>query len=130
MVEEETLKRDFSFLKRRKDVLAVLLFGSHAKGEQDRRSDLDICLVAPSCRDRLGLLKEVYRNLDVHGKKYDVRIFEDLPLYMKAEVMESNKPIHVKDLYELHEYFYFFRKLWLDQAPRQELTREELAEMF
>jgi hypothetical protein len=44
--------------------------------------------------------------------------------------MESNEIIYAKDVYELYEYFYHFRKLWRDQAPRQKLTKEELAEMF
>lgn len=130
MGEREDLKRDFSFLSRREDVLAVLLFGSHAKGMQDRRSDMDICIVAPRCRDRLGLLKEVHRNLDVYGKNYDVRIFENLPIHIKIDVIESNGIIHAKDEYELYEYFYFFRKLWEDQIQRLKLTKEELARMF
>ena len=130
MVKRENLRKDFSFLIKRKDILAVLLFGSHAKYEQDARSDVDICVVAPSCNDKLELLKEIYKNLDVYGKKYDVRIFEDLPLYIKIDVIESNEIIYAKDVYELYEYFYYFRKLWQDQEPRQKLTKEELAEMF
>jgi predicted nucleotidyltransferase len=82
MVKRETLRKDFSFLIKREDVLAVLLFGSHARLEQDARSDVDICEVAPSCKDRLELLREIHKNLDVYGKNYDVRIFEDLPLYI------------------------------------------------
>jgi hypothetical protein len=39
-------------------------------------------VVAPSCKDRLELLREIHKNLDVYGKNYDVRIFEDLPLYI------------------------------------------------
>jgi hypothetical protein len=72
----------------------------------------------------------VDRNLDVHGKSYDVRVFEDLPLYLKIGVIESNVIIHAKDEYELYEYLYPFRKLWEDQAPRLRLTREELAQMI
>lgn len=130
MVEKEDIKRDFSFLRAREDILAILLFGSCVKRGGNERSDIDICIVAPFCKDRIGLLREVYRNLDVYGKKYDVRIFEDLPLYIKIRVMESNEVIYEKDPYELHEYFYFIQRLWEDQAKRQELTRAEIAEMF
>ena len=72
---------------KRKDVLAVLVFGSAAGKNESERSDIDVCIVAPGCRDTFGLLKEVYRNLDVYGKNYDVRLFEDLPLYIKVEVV-------------------------------------------
>lgn len=128
MVKREALEKDFSFLKQ-ENVLAVLLFGSSAKREESRRSDIDVCVVAPNC-SRLDLLKRIYTNLDVHGKNYDVRIFEDLPLYIKAQIIENNEIIFTRDIYELYEYFYFFRKLWEDQARRQKLTKKELAEML
>ena len=64
--------------------MAVLLYGSVVKGEETPRSDIDICLVAPTCKDKAGLLREVHRNLDVFSKKYDVRIFEELPLYIQS----------------------------------------------
>lgn len=124
------MKRDFSFLLKREDVLAILLFGSQVKGAGDVRSDTDICIVAPACKERHGLLKEIYRNLDVYGKKYDVRIFEDLPLHIKMNVIEFNEKIYAKDPYGLYEYFYLFRKFLGDQARRQKLTKEEIAGMF
>lgn len=130
MVEKETIKRDFSFLSKREDILAILLFGSRAKGVEDARGDTDVCIVAPACKERFGLLKEVYRNLDVYGKKYDVRIFEDLPLHIKMNVIEFNEEVYTKDPYGLYEYFYIFRKFWEDQARRQKLTKEEIAGMF
>jgi predicted nucleotidyltransferase len=69
MVEIATLKNDLSFLFKRDDLLAILLYGSAAAGDETPRSDIDICIVAPACKDRPGLLKEVYRNLDVFRKK-------------------------------------------------------------
>lgn len=130
MVKKEDVAKDFSFLRGHEDILAVLLFGSRAKGEWNERSDVDVCIVAPFHPCGTDLLKEVHRNLDVYGKKYDVKIFEDLPPYLKVGVMESNEVVYEKDPYELHEYFYSIRKLWEDQAQRQKLTKEEIAEMF
>ncbi|MBU3966877.1 MAG: nucleotidyltransferase domain-containing protein, partial [Euryarchaeota archaeon] len=99
--------------------MAVLLYGSVVKGEETPRSDIDICLVAPTCKDQAGLLREVHRNLDVFSKKYDVRIFEELPLYIQIQIIENHEIIYTKDVYEMFEYFYHFRKLWEDQASRQ-----------
>jgi len=48
MVERDALKRDLSFLLNRQDVLALMLFGSQARGAQTPRSDVDICVVAPA----------------------------------------------------------------------------------
>lgn len=130
MVKREAIEKDISFLFARKDLLGVLLYGSVIKGEETPRSDIDICLVAPTCMDKAGLLREVHRSLDVFSKKYDVRIFEELPLYIQIQIIENHEIIYTKDVYEMFEYFYYFRKLWEDQASRQHVTREELAEML
>ncbi|GFO97322.1 hypothetical protein ig2599ANME_1522 [groundwater metagenome] len=130
MVELESIKKDFSFLFNRKDVLAILLYGSAAKGDETPRSDIDVCIVAPQCKDRRGLSGEVYRNLDVFSKKYDVRIFEELPLHIQTRIIQSHVIIDTKNIFEMHEYFYYFRKLWMEQAARQRVTVEELTRML
>ena len=130
MAGKESLKKDFSFLFDKKEVLSVLLYGSHAEHTETPRSDIDICIVAPDCDDRKGLLGEVYRNLDVYSKKYDVRLFEELPLYIQIQVIQKHEIIHARDIYDLYEYFYQFRKLWDDQAARQQVTKEEMAAML
>ena len=123
------IKRDFSLLDR-EDILAILLYGSLVKDENHSRSDIDICIVAPQCQQREELLKEIYRKIDVYTKKYDVRIFERLPLYLQITIIMDHEIIYTKDIYELYEYFYFFRKLWDDQKHRQTLTKQELAHFF
>ncbi len=130
MVEIESLRKDFNFLSLREDILAILLYGSVAKSEDTPQSDIDICIVAPLCKDKKSLLNEIYRKLDVFSKKYDVRFFEELPLYIQIDVIKNNKILFSKDIYELYEYFYYFRKLWEDQAMRQRVTPEEMAEIL
>ncbi|WP_456478333.1 nucleotidyltransferase domain-containing protein [Geoglobus ahangari] len=125
MAGGETVKRvarDFEFLKNR--VLAVLIFGS-AVSEAEAR-DVDVCIVAPGGFD----LREVFKRVDVAGKKYDVWLFEELPLYMKMEIILNHVVVHCKDILELYEYFYFFRKLWKDQERRNCLTKDEIGEML
>jgi len=57
-------------------------------------------------------------------------VFEELPLYMKMEVIDNHEIVFAKDELELYEYFYYFRKLWKDQRRRNELSREELREFL
>ncbi|MCX9012892.1 MAG: nucleotidyltransferase domain-containing protein [Candidatus Methanoperedens sp.] len=130
MAEIPTIKEDFSFLSDREDVFAVLLYGSVAKGEETPRSDIDICIVAPRCPDRRGLFRDISRRLDTTLKRYDIRIFEELPLYIQIQIVQKNEIINTKDIYELYEYFYNVLKLWEIQAARQTLTGEELAQML
>ncbi|MBI2583207.1 MAG: nucleotidyltransferase domain-containing protein [Candidatus Aenigmarchaeota archaeon] len=122
------LKKDFAFLEKDREIMAVMLFGSHATGEATPRSDIDVTIVAPECKDRNALLSRVWQRL---GGKYDVRIFENLPLYIRAEIMDRGVVILAKDIPALYEYFYFaVRKFWDDQKHRNLLSREEIKEML
>ena len=114
------LKKDFSFLKKDLEegkILAVLLYGSYAKNMQHAKSDIDICIVAQNYKTvnkQVDLLRYLWRN--VNTNKYDVRLFEELPLYIKASVIKNYKIILVGDEFELQYYFYKIRKLWNDQS--------------
>lgn len=122
----ERIRSDFGFLIDREDVLAILIFGSATKGIEREKSDIDICIVAPKVKDKVELLLKIYSKVDVVKKNYDVWIFEELPLFMKVEVIENNAIIHTKSLRDLHDYFYSFKKTWKDQARRQVASAKEL----
>ena len=133
MGERESIVVDFAFLADNEVILAILLFGSGAREDAGMRSDKDVCIVAPELSDaraRLALLRTVFERLDVAGKSYDVWFFEELPLYMKIQVIEHHEVILCRDLPALYEYFYFFRKLWGDQKHRQNLEKQELLEIL
>lgn len=87
------------------EVLAVILYGSSARQEQRKDSDIDICLVLASnqnlsneiflSRKRLDYLKEF---------SFDIQIFQRLPLYIRHRVLKEAKVLFVRDeelLYEL-----------------------------
>ncbi|HID26410.1 MAG TPA: DNA polymerase subunit beta [Methanosarcinales archaeon] len=99
---DENYRVDFAFLEDDESILAVLLFGSGANNQLT----------------------------DVIGKRYDVWLFEELALYMKIQVIENHKVVFCKDLPELYEYFYFYRKIWNDQKHRNELDKEELMKIL
>jgi uncharacterized protein len=104
-----SLKNDFEYINQ--DVSGVLLYGSHAKGKAGKRSDIDICIVKPR---NPGILKKIYERF---GDKYDVKIFEDLPAYIKSEVIENYKVI-IGSEPDISYYFYWFRKLGQDMKYR------------
>ena len=114
------IKKDFSFLKqelKNDRILGVILYGSYAKNEQHARSDIDICIIAPKCKtpkEIAGLLGFIWQN--INANIYDIRIFEELPLYIKISIINNHRIIYAKDKYSLYEYFYLYRKLWQDQS--------------
>ncbi|GAH14027.1 unnamed protein product, partial [marine sediment metagenome] len=95
---------------------------------ETNRSDIDICIVAPN-KENYELLSVFLRNIDVVSKKYDIRFFSELPLYIKIQVINDGILIYSLDKLDLYEYFYFYRKLWADQKHRQEISKEELLSM-
>ncbi len=104
----EHLKKDFRDFKGR--CLGILLFGSYVEGEQTKRSDIDVCVVNPS----KGVLNDISGKL---GGKYDIKVFDNLPLYIKLEIIRHHVVVYGNEA-NLSEYFYFFRKLWQDMEHR------------
>lgn len=113
MVSEEIkrqISKDFDFLK--SSVKGIILFGSYADDSSTPRSDIDICLVAGE-----SAVKEIFNRVlesDV-TEKYDVKIFETLPVYMKAEVLGNAVIVWAYDEPELSYYLYKSRRLVDDQ---------------
>jgi len=109
------LKKDLEEIKN--NVFAILIYGSYAVGDFNTRSDVDACVVLKN-NDKEEI-KNIYRKIlriSSKNEKYDIRIFEQMPLFMKNQVIKNGKIIHVKDKAGLEEYFYFFRKIWNDQS--------------
>ncbi|MBU3913532.1 MAG: nucleotidyltransferase domain-containing protein [Nanoarchaeota archaeon] len=109
--KRKIIVRDISYLgkkiesiikksKKDREVLAVLLFGSSLTRQG---KDIDICLV----------LKEKKSNYEMTGKRieylkefedYDIQIFQQLPLYIRARILKENLILlnkNEKSLYNL-----------------------------
>ena len=84
------------------DVLAVLLYGSTARGENSATSDIDLCLV---------LTPRVHSGLEISHKKLEfaarfpshVSIFQQLPLYVRQRVLRDGKVLYCRDNNMLYE---------------------------
>lgn len=109
-------------LKQIKDDLAflrgydVVVFGSSVTGEFRAGSDIDIALITR--------INDYEKNLDILksfiGRApavYDIRVFELLPLKIKASVMD-HYIVLCGALPDISEYFYHYRKLWDDCKHR------------
>ena len=98
------------------DVLAALLFGSVARGEQTSRSDVDVCLVLHARRyDSLALSRKKLEYL--HQDGLDVHIFQQLPLYIRRRVLKEGKVLLEKDVDALYALAFRTAQAFEDFKP-------------
>jgi uncharacterized protein len=104
------IEKDFECVKEK--TLGIVLFGSRADKTHHAESDIDVCLVAGEYPPG-KLFQEVLKtNLSA---KYDVKIFELLPLKLKGSILENHRVVWSRDPSGLSYYFYKVNRLWDDQ---------------
>ena len=91
-------------IKKQKKIIAVLLFGSYARGEPNR--DIDICLVLDKKYPNLDMTNIKIKNSIELPSKYDISIFQQLPLYIRKRVLEDCKVLFCKNENLLYEIAY------------------------
>jgi len=83
-------------------VLAVLLFGSRARGAGTPQSDVDLCLVPSLGTANRRLLAEL--RLEYASEfDLDVQVFPLLPLFIRSRVLREGKVLFTRDEDALYE---------------------------
>lgn len=104
-MENLVLKKIIEKAKKDPSVLAVALFGSYARQEQSYR-DIDICLfLVPKKYSALQLSKQKLKYTP-EDEKYDLQIFQQLPLYIQKRILKEGKIIYCQDEEELYDVYY------------------------
>lgn len=82
-----------------KNVLAVMVFGSHARNEEYR--DIDVCIVL---NKRVGNGSMSEKRLHyVSEYNFDVHIFQQLPLYIRVRILREGKILFCRDIDALYD---------------------------
>jgi uncharacterized protein len=113
------IKNDLKGLKeatRINEGFGVVAFGSQVKGESRPKSDIDIAIVT-GIHNREKNLEIWKKALSYNVGKYDIKIFELLPLRIKISIIKDYKVIFGDEV-EISEYFYQYRKQWMDSKHR------------
>jgi len=103
------IREKLKFLKEKYDVVA---YGSYVEGGMRPNSDIDIVVISHQTNKELNikLQEELLGKLPL---KYEVRIFELLPIHIQISIIENYRVVY-GDLLEISEYFYQYRKKWDD----------------
>lgn len=98
-------------IKSHPDVIAIYLFGSHAKGEATPMSDIDIAVImdnpTPESEADIGSLS---------SPEIDVVLFHRLPLHIKHEVFKHGKELFIRSEEKLLEIKLRVMREYLDTA--------------
>ncbi len=88
-----------------RDVLAVILFGSSARGDDGPGSDVDICLVLqPSDYSDLELSHKKLEYLGLFGaSSLDIHVYQQLPLYIRKRILKEGEVLFCSDEKALYE---------------------------
>jgi predicted nucleotidyltransferase len=90
------LGRVIARAERDPEVLAVIVFGSRARGDASPRSDLDVCLVlAPEPGSSVALDRA---RLDYLAEaEVDLVVFQRLPLAVRSRILKEGSVVFVRD---------------------------------
>ncbi|MHA1149728.1 MAG: nucleotidyltransferase family protein [Promethearchaeota archaeon] len=101
------LRKIFLPLREKYDVIA---FGSQVKNSSRPSSDIDIAILTYSknTEDNIKTLKDLLGEFPL---KFDIRVFELLPLHIQMSIINDYIVIYGNTL-DISEYFYMYRKKW------------------
>ncbi|MCX9011334.1 MAG: nucleotidyltransferase domain-containing protein [Candidatus Methanoperedens sp.] len=113
----QDIKTDLYFVKD----YEVVVFGSYASKKADKRSDIDVAVITRQ-KNRNKCIEIWWELMGKAPEVYDIKIFELLPLPIKASVIWRYEVVF-GDRLDISEYFYNYRKLWNDTKHRLEENR-------
>lgn len=94
----------------------VVLHGSYLGTTFTPRSDIDVAVLSHD-PDRTGNKELWLRLLGSVPDRYDVRVFELLPLPVQHNIV-SNYQVVFGDSSRIGYHFYFTHRRWKDEGPR------------
>ncbi len=88
-IVNKELSRVLKQAKKDREIIAVFLYGSFSREEQRKDSDIDLCLVLKESYPKLKFTAKRLEYLKRVSEKIDIQIFQQLPLYIRKEVLKG-----------------------------------------
>ncbi len=87
-------------IKKDKEVIAAALFGSSLKG---KGRDIDLCIFLGKKINNKEATKKRIALSGQFGDKFDINIFQQLPIYVRIRIIKEGKIIFCRDEDRLYE---------------------------
>ena len=118
LINDKNIQGIIEKAKKDKEVLAVALFGSYARGEEYK--DIDICIsLKNKSYDKQYLAKKRFQ-YTLTNEKYDVQIFQLLPIYIRKRILKEGKILYCIDENNLYDIYLFTIEEFEDFKPLYE----------
>lgn len=98
-----------------KKIKFVILYGSFVEGRQTPLSDIDIAVYYNGAKEeRFAFRKQILGRI---SDKFDVQTFQDLPIYIRKQVISQGKVLYQKNYSEIFDVFMRTIKEFRDFKP-------------
>jgi len=104
--------------KKNPQVLAVGLFGSFARGEKYR--DIDVCIFLKPSNYLPKNLSRLRFHYTLSNEKYDVQVFQQLPIYIRKRILKDAKILYCRDMDLLYDLYFMTLRQFEDYRPYYE----------
>ncbi len=121
---DTTIRKIIQKVKMNKDVIAVGIFGSYARGE--KYNDIDICIFLKIQKYEQLQLSRLRLSFMHSSEKYDVQVFQQLPMYIKKRILKEAKIIYCKDEDALYDLYFLTLKQFNDYKYHYEQYLESV----
>ncbi len=107
-------------------VLAVILYGSTARGERHHASDVDICLVLEPGTYSPEALMDI-RLQYLAAFPADIQIFQQLPIYIRQRVLKDGEVLFCRNQDTLYDIALRTVQAFTDFKPLYQRYLDEVA---
>ncbi len=104
-IKDNELKKVVRKIAKDKNVIAIMLFGSYARNKKYAR-DVDLCVFLDKNYDSKEFFKKRLSYLAGLPDKFDVQIFQQLPLYVRISVLREGRILYLKNKKILYNLAY------------------------
>ena len=109
-------------------VLALLLFGSRARCEAKRSSDVDLCIVLdPSQADASTAASVKLAYLEATPGTFDIQVYQSLPIYVRKRILAEGRVVYCRDEDALYALARRTIREFEDFRPRYQCYLDEVA---
>jgi len=102
-MKDNNFSRVISLAKKEKKVIAIALYGSSLNGQG---RDIDICLFLDRKYSNLEMSQIRLKFLKVLSNKYDIQVFQQLPLYLRPRILKESRILLSKNQQLLYSIAY------------------------